>query len=64
MKRRFVRTKRELAECLGISRPTLDRLFNRFQNPGMLDDGRYDVAEWRYCAWVHVCPWQRRKRYR
>jgi hypothetical protein len=62
--KRFVRTKRELAECLGVSRPTLYRILNRHENPGMLDDGRYDVREWQRCAFVHVQPWQRRKRYR
>ncbi len=44
--KRFVKTKRELAECLSVSRPTLDRLFRRYPNPGMLEDGRYDVREW------------------
>lgn len=44
-------------------RPTLDRLLKRYQNPGMLDDGRYDVREWQRCAFVHVQTWQRRTRY-
>jgi hypothetical protein len=59
--KRFTRTKKELAELIGISRPTLDRLF-RYPNPGMLEDGRhYDVREWQRFAATNVCYWQIRK---
>jgi hypothetical protein len=62
--KRFVRTKRELADCLGVSRPVIYRILNRYPNPGVRDDGSFDVRAWRQCVFVHFQSWQRRNRYR
>lgn len=56
---RYARTKKELALLIGVSRPTLDRLF-RYRNPGREDNGTFDVAEWQAFADYNVCHWQRR----
>jgi len=58
--KRFVKTKFELAQLIGISRPALDRIIRQNATPGLTESGLYDVERWRNFALSHYCGWNER----